>query len=96
MDAVICTYALHHLTDAKKGELLCQMQACVKPGGRILIGDIAFETAQARSACREAVADDWDEDEFYMVMDEMKDRMVGTVYSYHQVSDYAGILEIIV
>ncbi len=95
-DAVICTYALHHLTDEGKGALLSEMARCVRPGGCILIGDIAFETTDAREACRAAAADDWDEDEFYMAMDEMEERMVGTAYSYRQISACAGLLEIIV
>ena len=57
-DAVVCTYALHHLTDEDKALLLREMEQCVRPGGRILIGDIAFETAAAREACR-AETEDW-------------------------------------
>ena len=94
-DAVVCTYALHHLPDAVKGELLHEMTRCVRPGGLLLIGDISFETAQARKKCREET-DDWDDDEFYMAMDEMTGHMVGTVYSYRQMSRCAGLLEIIV
>ena len=95
-DAVVCTYALHHLSDEAKAALLREMEKCVKPGGRILIGDIAFETAKMRGECRKAAGADWDEDEFYMAMDEMEGRMVGAVYSYRQISKCAGILEIVV
>lgn len=94
-DAVVCTYALHHLTDEDKALLLREMEQCVRPGGRILIGDIAFETAAAREACR-AETEDWDEDEFYLAMDEMEDKMIGTAYSYRQISFCAGVLETIV
>lgn len=96
MDAVVCTYALHHLTDDKKGDLLKEIRQCVKPGGRILIGDIAFETVQSREACRTEAGDDWDEDEIYMTMDEMRERLVGVMYSYRQISECAGLLEMIV
>lgn len=94
-DAVVCTYALHHLTDEDKALLLREMEQCVRPGGRILIGDIAFETAAAREACH-AETEDWDEDEFYLAMDEMEDKMIGTAYSYRQISFCAGVLETIV
>ena len=94
-DAVVSTYALHHLPDAEKAALLRDMAACVKSGGRILIGDIAFETAQAREEFRVGVSD-WDDDEFYMAMDEMRAHLVGTVYGYRQISCCAGLLEIIV
>lgn len=95
-DAAVCTYAMHHLTDEGKGALLSELARCVRPGGCILIGDIAFETADNRETCRAAAADDWDEEEFYMAMDEMEERMVGTAYSYRQISACAGLLEIIV
>lgn len=95
MDAVVCTYAIHHLPDAEKERLFHQMAACLRPGGRILIGDIAFETAQARAACRQAAGDEWDDDELYMAMDEMRSRMIGTVFSYRQISVCAGLLEMI-
>lgn len=93
MDAVVCTYAIHHLPDDEKGRLIREMAGCVRPGGRILIGDIAFETANERESCRRAAGDDWDEDELYMAMDEMEAHLTGLTYEYRQVSLCAGILE---
>ncbi len=94
-DAAVCTYALHHLKDEKKLMLLSEMEQCVRPGGHILIGDISFETAQMREQCR-AENVNWDDEEFYMAMDEMRGRIKGAVYTYRQISVCAGILEIIV
>ena len=68
----------------------------MRSGGRILIGDISFETAKMRGECRAEAGDEWDEDEFYPAMDEMEGRMVGTAYSYRQISKCAGIREIVV
>lgn len=95
MDAVICTYAIHHLTDSEKERLIREMTACLRTGGRILIGDIAFETEEMREACRLAVGDEWDEEEQYMTMDEMERYLSETTHSYRQISGCAGILEII-
>ncbi len=95
-DAVICTYAAHHLTDCEKGRLFQEMSRCVRQGGLILIGDIAFETAAAREACRAEAGADWDEDERYMAMDQMTGYMVGSVYRYEQLSRCAGLLTMIV
>ncbi|MBQ2957642.1 MAG: class I SAM-dependent methyltransferase [Clostridia bacterium] len=94
-DAVVCTYAMHHLPDDQKGMLLREMTKCVHSGGLILVGDIAFETAADREDCRASAAG-WDEDEFYMAMDEMNDYMVGSAYSYYQVSMCAGVLVTVV
>ena len=40
--------------------------------GQILIGDIAFETREELENFRQTVGDDWDQEEIYFVIDEMK------------------------
>lgn len=71
-DAVICTYALHHLTLSQKIDLLRQLRQHVTPGGKILIGDVAFETNRELDACREANLTDWDSDEFYPTAEDLR------------------------
>ena len=66
-DAIVCTYALHHLTDAQKAAFLPSLLPLLKTGGQILIGDVAFATRAQRDACREASGSDWDDEEFYLV-----------------------------
>ena len=46
-DAIIATYALHHLTDAQKIVFLSALRGCLNENGKILIGDVAFETRSA-------------------------------------------------
>jgi len=41
-DAVVSNYALHHLRDADKSELLRQSASWLRPGGVIVIGDMMF------------------------------------------------------
>lgn len=71
-DAVVATYAMHHFTLQEKCVLLRRLQLCLKPGGKIYVADIAFETAAAQDACRAKFAAEWDEDENYIVYDELK------------------------
>lgn len=42
LDLVVSNYALHHLRDADKARLLERSHRWLKPGGRIVIGDMMF------------------------------------------------------
>lgn len=41
-------------------------------GGKILIGDVAFDTRAELEQCKADSGDDWDSDESYFVFDKMK------------------------
>jgi putative AdoMet-dependent methyltransferase len=44
-DAVVSTYAVHHLTDTEKGELFMGIAQMLRPGGRAVFGDLMVENA---------------------------------------------------
>ncbi|HEY3368367.1 MAG TPA: class I SAM-dependent methyltransferase [Symbiobacteriaceae bacterium] len=50
VDAVVSTYAFHHLTDERKAEGAREMLRVLKPGGRVVLGDIAWADLDARQA----------------------------------------------
>ena len=89
-DAIICTYAIHHLDDAAKIDFLKELQTHLFPAGKIYIGDVAFDTREELNACRENCGDEWDEDEFYIVADEIKCDISDA--HYEKISHCAGIL----
>lgn len=91
-DFIIATYSLHHLTDAQKVSLLHTLCGCLKPGGKILIGDVAFETRAALEECRAAAGAEWDEDEIYFVADELRESFARL--RFEQISACAGVIEI--
>ena len=91
-DCIVSTYALHHLPDADKPRFLRQLLACLKPGGRVLIGDVAFPIRAALESCRAESGDDWDGEEHYLVADALLPQLTGCAASYRQVSRCAGIL----
>ena len=43
-DFIIATYSIHHLTDIQKIYFLKELRNRLREGGKILIGDVAFET----------------------------------------------------
>ncbi len=71
-DAIIATYSLHHLPDDKKVSLIKELLTLLNNGGALYIGDVAFETAEARAEARLNVGEEWDDDEFYFAADELQ------------------------
>jgi putative AdoMet-dependent methyltransferase len=47
-DAVLSTYAFHHLTDPEKAMAVGELLRVLKPSGRLVIGDIAWASSEAR------------------------------------------------
>ena len=70
-DYIICTYAIHHLTDAAKVSFIRELRNRLTPNGEILLGDVAFETKQSLEDCMKTAGDEWDDEEFYIVAEEL-------------------------
>ncbi|MBO4367153.1 MAG: class I SAM-dependent methyltransferase, partial [Clostridia bacterium] len=91
-DCIVATYSLHHLTDGQKVVFLNSLSDCLKEDGKILIGDVAFETRDELEQCRRSVGDEWDSDEFYFVADELKRDIPALAFT--RISFCAGILSL--
>ena len=89
-DYIVATYSLHHLTDAQKSVFLTELRDHLKENGKIMIGDVAFETRKDLERCRLAAGDAWDDEEIYFIAEELRKDLPGL--SFMQVSDCAGIL----
>ena len=96
-DYIISSYAIHHLNDHKKVEFIGELKKLLKPGGKIIFADVAFETKQDLNNCKEASGDSWDHEEIYMVAEEIIEMLKadGINSSYKQISSCAGILEVL-
>lgn len=89
-DFIVSTYALHHLPFAEKVSLIKQLRTLLNPGGKLLVGDVAFESVESLEKCRAAAGDEWDDDEIYFACDEMQ-----TAFSdmeFEKLSFCAGLL----
>lgn len=96
-DFIISTYALHHLRDSGKTQLLTVLaRDSLSAGGHIIIGDVAFETAEQLESCRRENAEDWDSDEYYFVASRIIPQLerAGLNCKFKKLSVCAGVLTI--
>lgn len=91
-DCIVATYTLHHLMDDEKVGILNTLLSRLRPGGRIYIGDVAFETRSDLEACRVKSGDTWDDKEAYFVYEEIKRHFTNITFT--KLSDCAGVFEL--
>ncbi|GMK45283.1 class I SAM-dependent DNA methyltransferase [Paenibacillus glycanilyticus] len=48
MDAIVSTYAFHHLTDTEKDQAIALYSQLLAPGGRVVFADTSFASAEER------------------------------------------------
>lgn len=91
-DAMIATYSLHHLTLEEKISFINLLLTLLNDGGCIYIGDVSFENHADMEACRTLAGEEWDDDEIYFVMEEMKEAF--PKIKFDKMSDCAGVLSL--
>ncbi len=91
-DFIVATYSIHHLADDQKVVLLRELTDHLRDNGKILIGDVAFESREELDKCREESGDEWDDDELYCVADELRADFPGLVFK--KMTFCSGILTI--
>ena len=62
----------------------------LKENGKIIIGDVAFETRKDLEECKLKAGDTWDNDEIYFVIEELRKDF--PALSFTKMSDCAGVL----
>jgi ubiquinone/menaquinone biosynthesis C-methylase UbiE len=55
VDLVVSNYCFHHLRDADKDRALAEAYRVLRPGGRVVIGDMMFRVGLARRRDRELI-----------------------------------------
>ena len=91
-DFIVATYSLHHLTDEQKVCFLRMLRDHLNPGGQVLICNVAFENRSQLEQCRKNVGDEWDDDEIYFVVDELKGEF--PELGFKRISHCSGVLSI--
>jgi putative AdoMet-dependent methyltransferase len=92
-DRIVSAYVFHHFPLELKVKLLAEMAAKrLAPDGRIVIADISFRHAAAREAVKEAVGEEWEEEEYWLADEALQAlRQAGLQTVYTQVSSCAGV-----
>jgi putative AdoMet-dependent methyltransferase len=94
-DYIISTYAMHHLNDADKIKFIEGLLEILNKDGSIVIGDVGFQTKKKLEECKMQHVDEWDDDEYYFVYDEIVDKISKEFkIQYNQISFCAGIIKI--
>lgn len=91
-DWIISTYAIHHLTDGEKIGFITELLNHLNPNGTIIFGDVAFETREGLEQVRKEYIDIWDEDEFYLVAEEIQERLSDVKVEFKEISYCAGVM----
>lgn len=89
---IVSTYVFHHFDQTGKINLLTALRAHLEPGGWIVIGDIAFASAGARQQAKQAAGEAWDEEEYWLVEDDLPAlRVAGFQVEFEPVSFCVGV-----
>ncbi len=67
IDFIVCTYAMHHLTNNDKVVFINKLLSVLNDEGEIIIGDVMFETRLLHNECKIKEAKNWDDDEIYCI-----------------------------
>lgn len=87
---IVCTYAIHHLDNPQKIRLIKELINHLSVGGKVLIGDVAFETIKEMEQCKVQCGSDWDNDEIYPVADVLKS--IFPFMQFNKISFCSGVL----
>ena len=91
-DFIVATYSIHHLTDGQKVSFLNELLDHLNDGGKILIGDVAFETRSEWRQCREESGSRWDDSEIYCIAEEL--RPAFPTLQFERVTFCSGVLSL--
>lgn len=95
-DYIVSSYAIHHIDDKQKVNFIKELKGILADKGIIVLADVAFKNRDALEKCEENVGKEWDNDEIYMVANEMESELNRErfITNYIQISPCAGVLKI--
>ena len=94
--AIVSGYTFHHFDLPTKVRLLTRLAVDhLTPGGRIVIGDIAFPDAAAQAAARLEWGELWEEEDYWIADETLAAcQQAGLRVDYKQISSCAGVFAI--
>ena len=95
-DTVITTYAFHHVPDGEKENAIKEMLRVLKHDGKIVIGDVMFESEKEKRRIGEVdgITEEI-EDEYFATVEHLREicERVGLEFTFEQVNRYVWITE---
>ena len=93
-NAVISTYAIHHLTDEQKVDLILLILDQLLYDGIIVFGDVAFASVSDMIIAKEKDKDIWDDTEHYLIADQIANLLPDLKVNFMKASYCSGVLTI--
>jgi putative AdoMet-dependent methyltransferase len=96
-DRIVSAYVFHHFDLEQKTQIIDNLiKKRLKPKGRLIIADIAFQDLAALELEKQAAGSYWEE-EYYWLADVTVSTLanVGIKSQFHQVSSCAGVFELL-
>ena len=98
-DVIVSTYAFHHLNATEKQLSIREMLRVLKPGGKIVIGDLMFESKEAEKEIMQILDEEQAEevlDEYYSHIDLLQKEFekFGRTLTYKQIDWLNYVVEI--
>ncbi len=93
-DYIVSSYALHHIKNTEKIDLIIKLKDLIKETGKIIIADISFKSKIDMEQCKINAGKKWDESEFYFIGKDMVNKLKAKKINskYIQLSSCAGVL----
>lgn len=70
-DIIYSTYTFHHLDRYEKPKFIAELLQHVRPGGKIIIGDLAFGSIKEVKQFRKEHKDAWQSNDMYLIFEEI-------------------------
>jgi len=98
VDTVITTYAFHHVPDEEKRDAIGEMLRVLRPGGKIIIADVMFESEEAKRRIGEedGLAEEI-EDEYFATIEELREMCtaLGLECRFERLNRYVWVAELL-
>ena len=91
---IVMTYAFHHLEYEKQADFLRSLLPFLKENGKILIGDISFETKMDLEKAKLQSGEEWDDEEFYPIIEGLREQLPDLHFEYEVISFCATVMRI--
>lgn len=93
-DFIVMTYAFHHLEYEKQADFLRSLLPLLIENGKILLGDISFETKEGFEKVKLQSGEEWDDEEFYPIVEELRAQLPDLHFEHEVISFCATVMRI--